>query len=254
MKRPKKKVILFVVEGKTDQTALYRPIANLLEEVDPELELVFLPERGDVTSDSRHNPDNILEKINTWHFRPFFSRNAHYYPKDVIRVIHLVDTDGCFLPDENMKLWDREEQVEFPYYEPPHIFHSDLGCLYIRNEHKSENIRFLKEQTEIKVVSKTIPYEVYYFSCNMDHCLSGAGCLNISDRKKIISAEAFADANESDSSAFLTVMKEHLPVLGEPTYDNTWGFIMEENENSINRFSNLYLGLKKLIDDFTVDT
>lgn len=252
MPRPKKKVILFIVEGETDQTALERPIAHLLEEVNEDLEIAFLWEEGDLTSDSRHNPDNILKKMKKFYLDPFFSGNPFYYPKDIIRVIHLVDTDGCFLPKSNLKPWDRENTVGFPYYEPPYIYHNDLDCLESRNEHKSTNIRFLQKQPEIKVGSKTPSYEVYYFSCNMDHCLSGADNLNISTREKIAAAEAFADAHESDSKAFLDTMKLCMPSVDEPTYDSTWNFITQ-GENSINRYSNLYIGLKKLVDDFKVD-
>lgn len=252
MPRPKKKVILFIVEGETDQNALERPIAHMLEEIDESLEITFLWEKGDFTGDLRHHPDNILKKITKFYLDPFFSGNPRYYPKDIVRVIHLIDTDGCFISNDNLKLWTGEE-VKLPRYEPPYIYHKNLVFLRNRNANKSSNIQFLLGQTNLKIRQKNPPYEAYYFSCNMDHCLSGADNLNISEREKIEAAECFADAHESDSKLFLDTMKLCMPPLDEPTYDTTWDFIMQ-GENSINRYSNLYIGLQKLIDDFTADT
>ena len=252
MPRPKKKVILVLVEGETDQYALERPIAHMLEEIDESLEIAFLPAEGDLTSDLRNNPENILKKMEKFYLDPFFSGNPFYYPKDIIRVIHIVDTDGCFLPNSDLKLWNKEEIVKLPYYEPPYIYHNDIDFLCRRNKNKAANILQLLKEPVVYLGSKKPPYEIYYFSCNMDHCLSGAESLNICTREKIISASAFADANEFNSKLFLDVMKDYMPPLDEPTYDNTWDFITQ-GENSINRYTNLYIGLKKLVDDFKVD-
>ena len=64
MGRPKKKVILFIVEGPSDLAALERPIQNLLMDNEQGYEATFLVAEQDVTSDTRNNPDNILQKIN----------------------------------------------------------------------------------------------------------------------------------------------------------------------------------------------
>ena len=77
--RPKKKVILFIVEGDSDKQALERPIQTLLQGNDQEIEATFLVADGDVTSDSRITPDNIEQKINRFYFEPFFSANEFYY-------------------------------------------------------------------------------------------------------------------------------------------------------------------------------
>ena len=64
MGRPKKRVILFLVEGKSELEALERPVQSMLQKSDSGIEAAFLVAETDVTSDSRHNPDNILQKIN----------------------------------------------------------------------------------------------------------------------------------------------------------------------------------------------
>lgn len=253
MPRPRRKVILFIVEGESDYDALYTPIAKLLEDIDEELLFDILTADGDVTSDFGKDPNNMNYLLNRYYFKPFFKEKAQYfYPRDVVRVIHLIDTDGCFLPDSHMKLWEREETVDFPYYEPPYIFHEQPENMVKRNDHKTTNIRYFKSMETIQVISKTVPYEIYYFSCNIDHCLNGVNCLNLCTREKKRLAERFAEAHETDSKLFLDTMRLCLPPLDEPTYDSTWDFITQ-GENSINRYSNLYIGLKKLVEDFSTD-
>lgn len=249
MPRPKKKVILFLVEGITDEEALLRPIDNFLNDVNEELLLDFLIVHGDLTSDFKNNPSNLVRRINDKYFRPHFKSNEFFYPKDVVKVIHLVDTDGCFIPNDNLLVWESGETVKFPYYSPPYIYHSNRDFLIQRNATKAENLKFLATLDSVKVVSKTIPYEVYYFSSNLDHCLNGKENLNLSTREKIIRAGYFADANENDSALFLKVIKEYTPKLDELTYNNSWDFIMQDVA-SLQRYSNFYLGLKKLQDEY----
>lgn len=249
MPRPKKKLILFLVEGSTDEEALLRPIDNFLSDVNEELELGFVIVHGDLTSDYKNTPENIVRKINDKHFRPYFSSNEFYYPKDVVKVIHLVDTDGCFIPDENLLVWESGETVEFPYYSPPYIYHKNRDFLIKRNETKAANLKYLTGLDSIKVVSKKIPYEVYYFSSNLDHCLNGEENLNLSVQEKIERAGYFADANENDSALFLRFFNDYTPKLDELTYEKSWDFIAQDVQ-SLQRYSNFYLGLKKLQDEY----
>lgn len=250
MPRPKKKLILFLVEGFTDEEALHRPIANFLTDVNEEVVFDFVIVKGDLTSDFKNNPKNIEKRINDKHFRPYFSSNDFYYPKDVVKVIHLVDTDGCFIPDENLLVWESGETVEFPYYSPPYIYHRNRDFLIKRNATKATNLKFLIALDKIKVVSKTIPYEVYYFSSNLDHCLNGEENINLSTQEKIERAGLFADANENDSKLFLAFFKDYIPNPDEITYSDSWDFVTQ-GVNSLQRYSNFYLGLKKLKEDLT---
>ena len=112
MGRPKKKVVLFLVEGASDQESLFVPISKLYHEIDPEILVRFqiMHDRdrnnrgkfytgGDITSKFGINTGNIEDEINDLFLCPFFSSN-YIFPKDVTEVIQIVDMDGAFIPSE----------------------------------------------------------------------------------------------------------------------------------------------------------
>lgn len=168
MGRPKKQVILFLVEGKSDRDALERPIQKLLEASETGIEAAFLVAETDVTSDFRHTPDNILQKINRFYLEPFFSANEFYYPKDILEVVQICDLDGAFIPDANCLGFTETIFAEKGFvYEPPFIYGETAESVRQRNASKAANLRFLMQQATIKVKTKTVPFSIYYFSTNM---------------------------------------------------------------------------------------
>ena len=65
-KRPKKKIVLFLVEGMSDKNAFEIPFGQLLEDIDPDILLEFAMVMnddghagGDITSKNGIYPDNI---------------------------------------------------------------------------------------------------------------------------------------------------------------------------------------------------
>ena len=121
MSRPKKKILLFLVEGYTDINVLSSPIISFVENnslSDQEFIVEFCSYRdenasgGDVTSRNGVNPDNIESVISKNVIKPFFSRNQHYYLKDVYKVIMITDLDGAYISDENIiKCEEPEEKL-----------------------------------------------------------------------------------------------------------------------------------------------
>lgn len=69
-KRPKRKIVLFLVEGKSDREALQLAIPELYDQIDENIE-VFFPvmvenedeKGGDITSKFKVYPNNIEDKI-----------------------------------------------------------------------------------------------------------------------------------------------------------------------------------------------
>lgn len=245
MPRPKKKVILIIVEGKSDKSALERPIQGLLEGNEHRIEACFLVAKTDVTSDSRNNPSNILNKINQWYFEPFFSANEHYYPKDIIEVVQICDLDGTFIPDENCHAYTPEHSTAEGFvYAPPCIYGPTSEIIIDRNHRKADNIRFLLAQTTIKVKSKTVPYSVYFFSSNIDHYLHDH--LNLDARAKNNQAESFADKCTEDPDYFVKRICRHSQALKNMSYQESWDFIMSDC-NSIKRHTNFNIYIEALI-------
>lgn len=247
MGRPKKKVILFIVEGPSDMAALERPIQNLLTNNKQGYEATFLIAEQDVTSDRRNNPDNILQKINKWYFDPFFSANEFYYPKDIAEVVQICDLDGAFIPEEFCCDYKPEHQgAEGFIYDPPYIFGEKAQAIIDRNNHKAQNIRYLLNQSTIKVRSKTVPYSIYFFSSNIDHYLHDK--VNLVGRDKIKLAEQFADMCEESSEWFTTCICDHPQALKNMSFKESWEFIMKADEcNSIKRYTNFNIYIDALL-------
>ena len=106
MGRPRKNVILFLVEGYTDAITLERPIQAYVQSLGEQYEATILSTDHDVTSDKRNTPENIMEVINRHYFRPYFSANEFYYPKDILEVVQICDIDGTFVPEDSCKEYD----------------------------------------------------------------------------------------------------------------------------------------------------
>ena len=81
----------------------------------------------------------------------------------------------------------------------------------------------------------SIPYSVYYMSCNLDHVLYGK--LNSSDEDKERDAIAFARKYKDDVPGFIDFMtKSEFSVCDG--YKESWKYIQEER-HSLERHSNL---------------
>lgn len=244
-KRPKKKVVLFIVEGRSDMAALERPIQTLLEDNEQGIQATFLIAKCDVTSDYRNNPSNIEQKINRFYFEPFFSANDFCYPKDVLEVVHIVDLDGTFILEEYCRAFDAEHFAEDGFvYDPPYVYGKTAEAVKNRNAQKAANIRHLLTLDTIKVDSKTCPYSVYFFSSNIDHYLHDK--LNLCDREKIEKAEGFADRCDEDPEWFVRRICRHSQALKGMTYEESWTYIME-GTNSVKRHTNFNLYLENLL-------
>ena len=244
-KRPKKKVVLFIVEGRSDMAALERPIQNMLEGNEQGIEATFLIADCDVTSDRRNNPTNIEQKINRFYFEPFFSANDFCYPKDVLEVVHIVDLDGTFIPDENCRAYDEEHFAADGFvYDPPFVYGETAEAVVARNQQKAANIKHLLTLDKIKVDSKTCPYSVFFFSSNIDHYLHDK--LNLSGREKIAKAESFADRCDEDPEWFVRRICQHSQALKGMTHEESWAYIME-GTNSVKRHTNFNLYLDNLL-------
>lgn len=244
-KRPKKKVVLFIVEGPSDMAALERPILTLLQDNEQGIQATFLIAECDVTSDYRNTPSNIEQKINRFYFEPFFSANDFCYPKDVLEVVHIVDLDGTFIPEEYCRNFDEDHYTSDGFiYDPPCVYGKTAEAVIARNQQKAANIKHLLTLDSIKVGSKTCPYSVFFFSSNIDHYLHDK--LNLSGREKIAKAETFADRCDEDPQWFIRRICEHSQALKNMTHAESWSYIME-GTNSVKRHTNFNLYLESLL-------
>lgn len=184
------KVLLFLVEGYSDITALYYPFGLFFDHVDPSVELHFLKpvkDKGDITSNFSAEQNTIVKKINEWWgISDYLSKNG-FSPSDVLEIVQIIDTDGVYIEDDRIQSVPLLKNV---------IYCSDaIQCdtprrIIDRNLRKRHNITTLKSTNSLKIGFNAIPYSLYYFSCNLDHYIGGNR--NLESRLKCDCADKFA--------------------------------------------------------------
>lgn len=226
MAKKTKRVILFIVEGPTDEDALSPILKQIFETEDVRFHIVF----GDITTDNEVNEREIIKEVNA-HIKQEMDRYG-YKKKDILKVIHLLDTDGAFIP-ETCICASSDGALQ---YTDEQILCREPAKMLRRNQKKRTAVQRLCTTAEIA----KIPYSALYFSRNLEHVLHGKTD-NLSDDEKIDLADEFADKYINDIESFKTFIRtESFAVAG--SYRETWDYIME-GTNSLKRNSNFHLVL-----------
>lgn len=246
-KRPKKKIVLFLVEGMSDKNAFEIPFGQLLEDIDPDILLEFAMVMnddghagGDITSKNGIYPDNIERFIDEIMVSPFLKQTG-LYPKDILEIVHFVDTDGVYIDDALVAASGNE--TDDPVYYPDYIVTGIPAHVVERNHRKSDNLDVLTSLTYIKIGSKKVKYSAYYFSCNLDHFLHGDA--NFNEHDKTRKALEFSIAHE-ESGSLEKFFFENETETTDMSYDESWDFI-RSGENSLKRHTNVNLLIKRLM-------
>lgn len=223
----KKKIILFIVEGMNDKTSLALCMDQLLDNNTVRFEI----EDGDITTQYGTSAKNIASKIGSIVKR--FSGRI-FKPADFLEVVHLVDMDGAYIPDENIIEGANSKSI----YKEHQIITSKVQSMIERNHRKQE---ILDKMIGLEKVYGSIPYSVYYFSCNMDHVLHNEANLGRAEKNKAaITFESRFIGKPEDFVAFFD--SGEFSVKGD--YIETWDFI-RAGTNSLGRHSNFIYYLNK---------
>lgn len=218
-----KKVILFIVEGITDETSLGAIINEILDKQ----KVIFYISEGDITSHKFTNSQNALKKVNQ-HVKNFLEKYS-YNKSDLLQIVHLIDTDGAYISEDKICVDD----VDGFIYSTESITAKSKELVIDRNNRKKKVVDRLASCSKIS----SIPYEMYYFSCNLEHVLHNV--INLNDEMKYEYAENFSDRFYKRESEFITfINNEEFAVKG--TFKETWEFIKQDN-NSLNRYTNFHL-------------
>lgn len=218
-----KKVILFIVEGATDEDALNSLFKAYFQ---PSLHR-FIFTGGDITSDWGSTPQNIKEQVG----RIVKKATQRYGIKqgDISAIIQLVDTDGCFIPNEHVIA----SNTCHLSYQLERILTDSVDEIQKRNSHKSRNIKCLYACSKIA----RCPYKMLYFSREQEHVLHDIA--NPTAAEKTALADQFDKRYRGRLDEFLDfIQNPQIAPAGD--YLMTWQFIME-GTNSLHRHSNLHL-------------
>lgn len=217
-----KKIVLVIVEGQSDDTALGIALNQLFDRDTVYIHIMH----GDITTRKGVTSQNIVAKLGK--DVTMFARSRHYTAKDFKQIIHIVDTDGVYIPNESIY---EKLNCETVIYEENGIYTKDVKNIVERNKQKRENLFRLRTCGKIW----NIPYRVYYMSCNLDHVLHNKQ--NSTDEEKENDAYAFAKKYKSDLNGFVEFMcNSDFSINGE--FKSSWEHI-EKDMNSIKRYSNL---------------
>lgn len=223
-----KKVILFVVEGDTEETAL----ASVMESVFSSERIFFDIVRGDLTT-QRDGGKNPRERVRN-RVLAHIGRSSGYGWNDLERIVQIGDTDGAFVPDDSV-LPSGGRAIE---YTDSSILTPDPVGICLRNKEKATAMRQLARIGSLTYRKKSVPYELYYFSRNMEHALHGeAGTLSRSE--KVGLANKFRRRYGNDPDGFRKFVKGD-GVLVPGDYEQTWEYL-EEGLHSLERGSNIGL-------------
>ena len=219
-----KKVVAFIVEGPSDEAAL----GTIMKEYFSNNEVQFVVVHGDITLKDHVSIDSILIKINEQ--IEGVKSKYRYNQDDFIKIIHIADTDGVYIPDEDVKEADVEE---VQYYED-HIDVQNASVIIDRNKRKGDILYKLRKTGKVNGIS----YRIYFNSCNLEHVLYSE-LKDFTDEEKQILSDDFADRYDGKVDEFIEFISD-ASVAVSGTYQRTWEYI-EKGRNSLNRNSNMHL-------------
>jgi len=225
-----KKVILFLVEGVTDETVLGLLLSRIMEEK----QIVrFKIIGGDITTRSGTNANNCINRV-VDQIKEFLAQDI-YQKNDILEVVHLVDMDGAFIPDDHVVRSTKQlPKGTHIYYTTEQILTDNVDGVINRNHQKAE---VLDKLSSTKELYGKIPYQIYFFSCNLEHVFYN--CQNAVDTEKYDMAKKIEDQFVENPREFVEFLNSgEIPLSND--YSDSWKLLKQEEE-SLKRHTNFHL-------------
>lgn len=109
----RKKILFVIVEGSSDDEALGVILSRIYDKNSVYIHITH----GDITTRFNYAPNkNIFTMISDM-IRGYANSN-HFRKSDFKEIIHIVDMDGAFIPDDNI--------IEDPTAEKPQYLHAEI--------------------------------------------------------------------------------------------------------------------------------
>ena len=230
-----KKVVLFLVEGVSDELALGPMLSKIIQSDQVKFKVIH----GDITSDYyRMTPATITNKIKDV-VRSFLG--SIYRIDDIAEIVHIVDSDGVYISDSQIL----SDTCEKTTYRDATIHTQYSHEIKKRNTFKRTVLNMLSQRTSIRLgrgSSEDIPYRLLYMSCNLDHVIVGDRNLDITQKKA--KAIEFSDSFYDNPNGFYEFFM-NTDILKGQTYTESWDHLRKDN-NSLSRCSNLGIYLDSI--------
>lgn len=187
----RKKAMIFILEGPSDDTSLTGSLNHIF--ASSRIEPLIM--HGDITSDRNVTNRNIIRKLHE-EIKAFCNKN--FLTKgNILRIVHIIDTDGAFIPDE---LIQEDTDCRQIVYSENSIRCISKKNLIRRNHIKQQNLQKLLDTHNIGGLS----YSVYYMSSNLEHVLHNR--INLTDEEKEELSYEFAEICAEKPEYFIQLM------------------------------------------------
>ena len=237
----RKKVVFVIVEGPTDELTL----GSLYDELFDNQKVFVDVMHCDILTDYLNNnkpfheqrSSNIKNEITN--IVKAYAENNFLTKNHFLQVIHICDTDGCFIPDDDVV---EDSTVDKVLYST-----TDIRC---KNKNELLKYRKLKRENIEKLIStdkiwSTIPYRLYFMSSSLDHVLYNE--LNSTDNEKETNASLFVQKYENNWNECVGYLSNSdFVVKGD--FKQTWEYIKKE-KHSLERNTNIHLSFLSNIED-----
>ena len=226
------KLVLFITEGKSEENALY----SLMKSFFRPNPVIFHIYHGDMLIKRyRKGPLSEIESIVRFECERYGLSQS-----DILRVIHIADTDGLFIPDTAVRMDYRARHAD---YRENAIYTCNPESIKERNKRRRGNVMILIQSQRL---SGGIPYSIFYLSRNIEHALYGID-RHVNDSRKTDLAYDFADRFGSDWKSFMNYIETEGITIGN-TYEDSWKLI-QNNTESLKRHTNLLYVFNDIYDE-----
>lgn len=224
----RKKIILFIVEGLHDKISLEISLEQLLKDH----KISFHITHGDIFSDNKTTKSNFKDELNL----VLTGSGIRFDKSDYHSIVHICDLDGTYISNDSIIF---DESAENFQYTEDNIISNNVSNVIARNIKKKELIDIA---ISTKHIHRTIPYSLYFFSCDLEHVLHNS--INVQDFNKRKLAEDFQDKFADDVEGFYQFMCNSDFSINK-SYEESWDFIKKDN-NSLKRYTNFNIFINNL--------
>lgn len=218
----RKKIVFVIVEGPSEDDAL----GVLLDKIYDRDKVYIQITRCDITLADYTESSQVLTRITDVVKK--YAKDNHLTKTHFKEIIHIIDTDGVYIPDEAVVF---EETAEKPIYTLQNILTNKVEKIRNRNGRKRQCLDRIAQQDKLW----GIPYQAYYMSCNLDHVLYNK--MNSSDEEKERDSLEFACKYREDVNGFIGfICNSDFSIIDD--YRNSWKFIQQEGLFSLQRYTN----------------
>lgn len=229
---PLKKVVLFIVEGETDELALGAPLNRFLA-AGAFSEVKFEIVRGDLITNrdfGRGCAPNVVKSRVRDQARQYLNKQKYKW-SDLDAVVYLTDTDGTFIDAASVV---ENAQLRHVVYYLDRIEAPNAASIVARNDNKAACLKVLSRSGFLTFAKQRVKFMACYMSRNLEHALSDyPGDATPSQKQEL--SRAFSVKYSRDPNGFLEFINSIAP---EGSYWDSWSFV-EHGEHSLERGSNL---------------